>query len=168
MVISNKKLHCWQIIPLLLFMTAGCGGSKTSEVSNASQGTCVNILPGSVGTLTAERHYEFMVNCIRAKQYANASSHYAIAGVQTWRDYLASPGAGSKQRHQAELRKQLGRLSDKERKNFWDTLNLTLRDEKNLQQLCQLLEIAESNQRSKMLWHEAKNGYLHCEPTMMF
>ncbi|WP_053115672.1 hypothetical protein [Winslowiella iniecta] len=128
----------------------------------------MTISPGSVGSLTAERHYEYMVNCIRVKQYANASSHYAIAGVQTWHDYLANPGTGSKQRHQAELRKQLARLSDKERKNFWDTLNTTLRDEKSLQQLCQLLEISESNQRSKMFWQEAKNGYLHCEPVMIF
>ncbi|WNN44523.1 hypothetical protein [Winslowiella toletana] len=168
MVVGNKFFINWLILTLLLILTAGCGIANPSAMADRNKGECVDISPETVGTITAERHYEYMINCIRMKHYANASSHYAIAGVQTWRDYLASPGAASKQRHQTELRKQLGKLNDKERKVFWDKLNVTLRDDEKLQQLCQLLEISESNHRSKILWHKAKNGYLHCEPATVF
>lgn len=168
MVICTKFIVHWLILTLLLILTAGCGIANPSAMTDHTEGDCVDISPESVGTITAERHYEYMINCIRMKHYTHASSHYAIAGVQTWRDYLASPGAASKQRHQTELRKQLGKLSDKERKLFWDKLNVTLRDDEKLQQLCQLLEISDTNHRSKNLWHMAKNGYLHCEPVTIF
>lgn len=117
---------------------------------------------------TAERQYEYMVACIKMKQFHQATAHYAIAGVQTWYDYLANPGAVSKERHQNELRKQLSRLSNSDKQHFWEALNSALRDEKRLRQLCKMLDITENTQRSKILWDEARNGYLHCTQDIGF
>ncbi|MFS2221678.1 hypothetical protein [Pantoea sp. B65] len=153
---------------LSLLLLAGCTLTEHPTAAGEPLVGCADISPASVGSITAERHYEYMVSCIKNQQFSQASSHYAIAGVQTWHDYLTSPGSVSKERHQAELRKQLARLSDKEKRHFWDELNIVLRDEKRLAGLCAMITLPESNKRAKMLWDEAKNGYLHCENQRVF
>lgn len=121
-----------------------------------------------MSSLTAERHYEDMVNCIKNQQFNKASIHYAMAGVKTWYDYLASPGLVSKERHQTELRKQLARLSEQQKRLFWDELNIVLRDEKRLQELCSMITPSETNKSSKILFDKAKTGYLHCKKEIIF
>ncbi|MCU5773746.1 hypothetical protein N5923_09140 [Erwiniaceae bacterium BAC15a-03b] len=165
-MVSN--LHSFVICFLLALLLTGCNATDRPAVAEITLPPCVDITAVDMGALTAERHYEDMISCIKNQQFNKASFHYAIAGVKTWHDYLASPGLVSKERHQSELRKQLTRLSEQQKRLFWDELNMVLRDEKRLYELCSMIEISESNKRSKILFDKAKTGYLHCEKEIMF
>lgn len=162
MVIAGYRsfMVVW-LAPLLL--TAGCTTPARLMHTGAPAASCFPMTVNMAVTDTAERHYDAMLACIKMKDFYQATAYYALAGVQTWYDYLANPAAASKQRHQSELRKRLDKLNESDKRQFWEALNIAMRDDKQLHQLCNWLDIPENTPLSKMLWDEARNGYLHCD-----
>lgn len=129
---------------------------------------CTDLSVNSAGIYSAERHYEEMVACVKKKRFTEASFHYASAGVQTWYEYLLRPDSASKERHHAQLRKQLASLTDDEKQQFWSALYAILRDPQSRQQLCSRIATVPVDTTTVILWKKAKVGYLHCEDNPVF
>lgn len=150
------------IIPLL----SGCSfyAKKEHRVPLITMSSdCLNISSFQIGSLSVKQHYAYMINCVKQKRYYDASIHYAIAGIQTWENYLENPTLANKKQHYIKLKKTLSQLSDDENKHFWDTLNIEFSKGKNLETFCALMTLPKNARQSQIIWKKARQGYLHCK-----
>lgn len=159
----------WVLCCLALFaLLAGCAPEKHSNSAMESLPNCADISAQFAVPFSTEKHYEQMVACVKNKRFAEASFHYASAGVQTWYEYLLMPGSASKERHHTQLRNQLTSLTEDEKQQFWSALYATLRDPHSRRQLCSRIATVPVDTAAVILWNKAKVGYLHCEVNAMF
>ncbi|MEG3135808.1 hypothetical protein SC206_19815 [Rouxiella sp. T17] len=112
--------------------------------------------------------YLQMNDCIDKSQKKRAAYLYAQAGTLTWYQSLIDKSETSRLAHKNLPTEALAKLSDSERKEFTETLESTLDDNKLRQQICSRLlapkvdynvELANSYSDK---WLLAKKGYLHC------
>ena len=159
----------WLLCCLPLFvLLAGCATENRTRMVGELLPGCADLSANSAGPFSAERHYEQMVACVKNQRFAEASFHYASAGVRTWYDYLLTPGSASKERHHTQLRKQLTSLTEDEKQQFWSALYAILRDPQSRRQLCSRIATVPVDTEAVILWNKAKVGYLHCEVTPVF
>ncbi|WP_395490298.1 hypothetical protein ACG1VR_04440 [Cedecea davisae] len=181
------KMPTGKLLALLLLpvpvLISGCqspGKSLSGKgAADLQQVQCESDMRFIAADLPAQL-YQRMNNCIKSREWGDATFLYALAGSKTWYDARRVDSQYAHARHSRLLKESIDSLSGQQKKAFWDNVQLKMNDGQKRDELCQRVKeagtpeyrpdymfidpfnAADFNFSNRVSWEQAVNRYLEC------